>query len=191
VLAPVTIDRPVRAATPWVVLALAVWSVGLLVQHLREVPPAVERPGWQRPFSELSEADQRFFRQLRESLFDVERLRALEGTWPEAQRLKDLGLEPFTEEGWKKQAHGVYTTYSWAGPVDGSAVRWLVLYIEPSPQLLADQSPPPPDDEEHHTLRDGTPVHVTVWSIANDGSPMGDEVLAFPAAEGWLERRTR
>jgi hypothetical protein len=172
-------------------VALVVWGGGLLVQHLHEGPAAVEGPGWQRPFSELSEADQRFFRQLRESLFDVEGLRALEGTWPEAQRLKDLGFEPFTEAGWKKQSHGVYTTYSWAGPVGTKAVRWLVLYIEPSPQVLADKSPPPPDDEEHHTLRDGTPVHVTVWSIANDDTPMGDEVLAFPAAEGWLERRTR
>ena len=72
----------------------------------------------------------------------------------------------------------------------------------PDPAVLAGEGVPPfdaPDlrwsrrqhgiyvNYQHHTLPDGTALHVTVWSMANQG-PEPTEVLAFPVSEGWVQR---
>ena len=188
-----------REVLPWLALALAVWGGGLLLQHLRQARPsrAVERPSWQRSFLELSEADQRTFRHLRESLYELERLRVETGRWPEPAVLSAAGVEPFREDehtpprAWSLRQHGVYATYVGVPTSSQEAVRFLIVFVEPAPQVLAAKEPPPPEDEEHHTLADGTPLHVTVWTQPHVDEPVPDEVLAFPAANGWVQRLGR
>jgi hypothetical protein len=176
---------------PWLGLAVAVWAGGLTVQRLRTPASVVEEaPSWQRSFRELSEVDQRTFRHLRESLYELERLRVEAGRWPEPS---SLSVEPFrddewtTPRTWRLRSHGVYATYVGV-PVGREGVRFVIVYVEPGPQVLSVKEPPPPEDEEHHTLADGTPVHVTVWTQVHDEEPVPDEVLAFPAAQGWVQR---
>lgn len=185
----------VREVAPWLLLALGVWAGGLAVQRLRAPGLRVdEQPSWQRSFRELSEADQRTFRHLRESLYELERLRVATGTWPDVESLREAGVEPFREDErtvartWTLRSHGVYATWVGVPTVPGAGARFVVVYVEPAPQVLAAKEPPPPEDEEHHTLPDGTPVHVTVWTQDDSSEPVPDEVLAFPAAQGWTQR---
>lgn len=188
-LVPVRRRHSLREGAPWLALALTVWAVGLLVQRGRAPEVVVELAGWQRSFRELPAREQRTFRHLREALFEMERLRVETGQWPSPERLRDEGVEPFREDeltthrAWALRHHGVYATWVGVPVEDATAQRWLVLVIEPSTNEAA-----PPEDEEHHTRADGVPVHVTVWSQANDDAPVPDEVLAFPAAQGWVQR---
>lgn len=189
VLLPVPRRRPLREVTPWLSVALAVWAAGLLWQRSRPVDREVELAGWQRSFRELPEAEQRTFRHLREALPELERLRVEAGHWPTPETMRDERVEPFREDAlttprvWTLRQHGVYASYVGVPVADPAAQRWLVLFIEPSTN-----EPAPPEDEEHHTRADGVPVHVTVWSQPNDAESVPDEVLAFPAAQGFLQR---
>jgi len=189
VLFPVPRRQPLRDVAPWLTLAVAVWGVGLLVQRSRPVERAVELAGWQRSFRELPESEQRTFRHLREALPELERLRVATGQWPTPETMRDEQVEPFREDElttprrWALRQHGVYASYVGVPVADATAQRWVVLLIEPSTNESA-----PPEDEEHHTRADGVPVHVTVWSQPNDAEPVPDEVLAFPAAQGFLQR---
>ncbi len=189
--------RPTEAL-PWLALSLLVWGAGLTAQRLRATPtPDDALPSWQRSFRELGEADQRTYRHLRESLYELERHRAETGRWPEPATLRDAAVEPFHEDErspareWTLRTHGVYATYVGVPRPPAGAARFVVVYVEPPPEVLAAGPPPPPDDEEHHTLADGTPVHVTVWTQADGPEPVPDEVLAFPAAQGWVQRLAR
>ena len=189
VLLPIPRRRAVREVAPWLSLALVAWAVGLVVQRSRPVQPAVELAGWQRSFRELPDFEQRTFRHLRESLPELERLRVETGHWPTPEAMRDERVEPFREDElttprrWALRQYGVYATYVGVPVDDPNAQRWVVLLIEPSTN-----EPAPPEDEEHHTRADGVPVHVTVWSQPNDAEPVPDEVLAFPAAQGFLQR---
>ncbi len=186
---PVPRQRPLREVMPWLALALLVWAAGLLVQRSRPLERAPERADWQRSFRELPQAEQRTFRHLREALPELERLRVETGRWPEPQTMRDERVEPFREDElttprvWTLRQHGVYASYVGVPVADLAAQRWVVLLVEPSTN-----EPAPPEDEEHHTRADGVPVHVTLWSQPNDAEPVPDEVLAFPAAQGFLQR---
>ena len=85
-----------------------------------------------------------------------------------------------------RRQHGIYVNYVGV-PAAAQGTRWLVLFIEPAATAFEAKTPPPPVDEEHHTLPDGTALHVTVWTTANQG-PEPTEVLAFPVSEGWVQR---
>lgn len=181
-----------REAAPWFAFALLVWGVGLAVQRTRPVTAAVELAGWQASFRETADAEQRTFRQLREALPELERLRVETGTWPAPSQLSAEDIEPFREDEravprtWVLRRHGIYASYVGVPASGSTALRWLVLFIEPTTQ-----EPAPPEDEEHQTMADGVPVHVTLWSQPNDAEPVPDEVLAFPAAQGWVQRLGR
>lgn len=177
--------KALRELGPWLALAVLVWAGGLALQRLRPREPAEALTPWQHSFRELDDAEQRTFRHLREALLDLERARVTLGRWPTPDELS--AVEPFREDErtpsrqWTVRTHGVYASYLGLPRADGQ--RWLVLFIEPSTTEQA-----PPEDEEHHTLPDGRGVHVTVWTQANDEPAPGDEVLAFPAAEKWVQR---
>lgn len=189
VLVPVRRPSAWRAAAPWLVLALVGWAVGLLVQRQRALESPIELAGWQRTFRELPLLEQRTFRHLREATFEVEQVRVETGQWPAPEALAETGVEPFFRDelsparSWAKRQHGVYTSYVGLPSPGAPAERWLMLFIEPTTN-----EPAPPEDEEHHTRADGVPLHVTVWSQPNDAEPVPDEVLAFPAASGWVQR---
>jgi hypothetical protein len=179
-----------RAVAPWLAAVVALWAAGLAVQRWRAGAGGDERPSWQRSFLELSEADQRLYRELREGILEAENSRSATGTWPEPAELAAQGVPPFSPGPlgpaleWSKREQGVYVNYLGV-PRDGAGLRWLVLFIEPEKNLLrAAGEPAPPVDEEHHTLPSGLALHVTVWT-ADQVPPNG--VLAFPVAEGWTQ----
>jgi hypothetical protein len=164
-------------------LVVVVWGAGLLLTRSR-VLPASARPSWQRSFLELSPPQQRAYRELREAVFEAENRRADVQAWPEVAWLVEQGVPPFSVEGWSLRRKGPYASY--VGEAEG--LRWLVLFIEPEPMALGTVADvKAPDDEEHHTLRDGTALHVTVWT-APSSTAVPEGVLAFPASEGWLQR---
>lgn len=170
---PAKDDR--RATLRWLLVAAAVFAGGMLYSRFHGPAPA-PAPSWQRPVSELSAAQQRFYALLRGQLRQAERERASTKSWPSA-----TGVFP---GGWKLLRQASYVNYS--GESEG--LRWLVLFIEPDPRAAAGKAPP--EDEEHHTLSDGTALHVTVWTQPPT-EPPGEQVTAFPAAEGWVERVVR
>jgi hypothetical protein len=189
-LAPVPRPRELTVAAPWLAAALLCWAGGLLLQRVGSTASTAPLPaGWQRSFRELPDVEQRTFRLLREALPELERVRVEAGTWPTPERMRADGVEPFRADErepartWSLRQHGVYATWLGLPPPGSTAQRWLVLIIEPTTA-----EPAPPEDEEHQTRADGVPVHVTVWSQANSEPPPGDDVLAFPAAEGWVQR---
>lgn len=163
-----------RATLSWLLVALGVFGAGTLYSRLQK--PAQPSPAWQRPVSELNEAQQRFHARLREQLKAAERERGQSKGWPAAS-----GIFP---DGWVQRRQGIYVNY--LGEAEG--LRWLVLFIEPDPR--AEPQPPAPEDAEHHTLSDGTPIHVTVWTQPLS-EPRSELVTGFPGAEGWVERVER
>lgn len=162
-----------RATIAWLLVALVVFGVGMFFSRRTEKPP--EAPSWQRPVSELTATQQKFFGALREQLRKAESERSKNKTWPAA-----TGVFP---EGFTLAQQGIYVNYS--GESEG--LRWLVLFIEPDPRFGAEKVP---EDDEHHVLSDGTMIHVTVWTQPIS-EPRPERVTAFPAAEGWVERVRR
>jgi hypothetical protein len=184
-----------RALLPWALVALAAW-VGLAGYARRsQASRGPERAPWQRSYLELSPAEQRLYRDLRAGLFDVENERAWTKQWPDVPWLVEQGVPPFAPDAltpaleWSRSQQLVYVNYLGVPKTPGG-LRWLVLFIEPEKQAFGETTPPPPPDEEHHTLSDGTALHVTVWTMPNEG-PLPDGVLAFPVGEGWTQRLGR
>ena len=163
-----------RATWAWLAVALAVFLGGTLYSKLR-APPA-PTPSWQQPISGLTAEQQRFHAHLREQLRAAEQDRATGKTWPPAAA--------HFPGGWTLRKLG--STVNYVGDAEG--LRWLVLFLEPDPRAKAEKAPP--EDDEHHTLGDGTPLHVTVWTQPLT-EPATDQLTAFPAAEGWVERVRR
>lgn len=172
-----------KAAAPFVALALAVWAAGVVTAHLGRPEGEAAAPPWQRSWLELSPAQQRHYRELREGLLEAENLRAEAKAWPEVAALEAQGAPGFGP-GWELRRQGVYATYLG----EAAGLRWLVLFIEPSPPAFgAAAEAPAPTDEEHHTLPDGTALHVTVWT-QDATAPRPQGVLAFPVTEGFVQR---
>lgn len=172
-------------AAPFVLLALLVWGAGVARARLTGTTTAEPAgPPWQHSFLELTGPQQRLYRELREGLDDAENRRAETQRWPDPAELAADQVPAFATSRWSLATQGPYVNY--VGEAAG--LRWLVLYIEPEPGLLrAPNEAPPPFDEEHHTLPDGTAVHVTVWT-QSPTEPTPSAVLAFPVAEGWVQR---
>lgn len=161
-----------RATILWLVIALGVFAAGTFFSK-RSKPQ--DTPSWQRPVSELTEPQQKFYATLRELLRKAEAERGKSKSWP-----APAGIFP---EGFSLQQQGIYVNY--AGEREG--LRWLVLFIEPDPRFPAENVR---EDDEHHRLSDGTMLHVTVWTQPTS-EPRPERVTAFPAAEGWVERVER
>ena len=164
-----------RTTFIWLLVAFVVFGVGTLVTRLQS-KPAEPAPSWQKPVSELTAEQRRFYLELRGQLRSAERARDATKTWP-----APAGIFP---EGWVHRRQGMYVNYLG----EGEGLRWLVLFIEPDPRVAFEKAPL--EDDEHHTLSDGTALHVTAWTQPLD-EPATDRVTAFPAAEGWAERVAR
>jgi hypothetical protein len=181
----------VREVAPWVGVALAVWVCGVVVS--RQHGPAQSPPPWQRSFLELTAPQQQLYRAIREGIFEIENRRLVTAgrpTWPSVEALRDEQLPPFGDDGitsessWELRFELPSVTYLGTG----AGLRWLVLFIEPQPMALGGAGDrPTPVDEEHHTLRDGTALHVTVWTTSLD-APAPTGVLASPVGAGWVQR---
>ena len=196
-----------KTAVRWLVVALVVWAAITVVTRLRTPPPLPPAgPAWQRDTSELSEGQQRAYAQLRAAIRDVEAERARTGSWPVAiddpltpsevegatarpspspdSAGDERSARPVAVERGQMRQQGQAVNYV----TEAEGLRWLVLFLEPDPRLP--KEPAPPEDDEHHTLSDGTPLHVTLWTQPLTESPP-TELVAFPAAEGWVERVRR
>lgn len=188
--APPTLSLELRRAAPWFALALAVWAAGLLTARFRKTAVSESAAPWQRSYLELPVEEQRLYRAVREGIFEAENRRAETKEWPSAEALAADDIPPFAASAplprlrWTMRRQGIYVNY--VG--EGAATRWLVLFIEPEPSAFTTPGEQaPPVDEEHHTLPDGTALHITVWTqAATEPPPAG--VLAFPVAEGWIQR---
>ncbi len=164
-----------RTTLIWLLVAFAVFGVGALVTRFKSLPPT-PAPSWQKAVSELTDGQQRVYRELRAQVRAAERERGATKSWP-----APAGIFP---DGWVQRRQGMYVNY--LGERDG--LRWLVLFIEPDPRAAYEKAPA--EDDEHHTLSDGTALHVTVWTQALTEAAT-QRVTAFPAAEGWVERVAR
>lgn len=163
-----------RASLLWLAAALALFGAVQLVQHLRR-PSAPPLLAWQRPVSEFTPAQRAMFTELRASLRTAEAQRVATHEWPQ--------LNLTANATWSLRRQRLAINYV----AHAEGLRWLVLFLEPDPRL---SEPAPPEDDEHHTLSDGTALHVTVWTQPLT-TPATDEVTAFPASEGWVERVAR
>ena len=188
-----SLQRELLELTPWLAAVAILWTTGVLLQRARTLRPEDTFAAWQRSWLQLPTSGQRLYRQLREGILEAENVRAATGAWPEPAALAADGVPPFAADAlgsaltWTKRQHGVYVNY--LGVPSGAGPRWLVLFIESEPGLLRGPGEqPPPVDEEHHTLPNGLALHVTVWT--SQTTP-GDEVLAFPVAEGWTQQLGR
>jgi hypothetical protein len=152
----------------WLAIAALVWLGAWAVTRWQRAT-TVARPTWQKPVSELTEAQRTEFVRLREAIVVAESGRSANRAWP------DTFLPGFT-----RTTRGLHTTY--VGEAAG--LRWLVLFLEPDPRLGPEDAGL---DDEHHRLADGTSLHVTVWTQGLDLAPP-TQLVAFPAVEGWTER---
>jgi hypothetical protein len=152
-----------RTTLLFLLVSLGVFA-GLTLLTKKKTPPPPARPSWQRPVNELTEAQQRVYAELRARLPELKKAREQTGSWP----------GPTASAG-----HVINYVQEREG------LRWLLLVLEPDPRLP--REPPPPEDDEHVNLADGTGLHVTLWTQPlTEAPPPG--VIAFPAAEGWVER---
>ena len=137
-----------------VVLAVAVYLA--LKSSALETPGAASLLPYQELVATLVGADQAMFADLTKQVIDVEGMRAVEGQWPDAGRLKVL--TGFT---WTASREGYFLNYLATPGGDPSAAAWLLVIQEPDPQAPVD---PAPNDETHHRLADGTVLHVAIWT---------------------------
>lgn len=130
--------------------------------------PNTELPEWQRKVSELDATQRTVEANLRSALKNAEDVRNRTAAWP-AELMPGF---PITAQG---------TTINAFGTV--GETQWLVLVLEPEARDTQEKAVV---DDEHHLLGDGTLIHVTVWTRPVTAPP--DELVAFPAAEGWVQR---
>lgn len=140
---------------------------------------------------DVSAAEQRIFRELREGLLEAERVRSTTGQWPDVAGLAAEGIPPFAPDPTKKGSSYKWTSVrqDWAVnylgvPSDPAAPAWVLVILEPEPGAPAD---PAPNDETHHRLPDGTTLHVSLWNIPEEKRRSGFAVLRLPQNEGWTQ----
>jgi hypothetical protein len=138
-------------------------------------------------FRELDADAQRWYRASLEGLTEAEDVRSRSGEWPSVEVLAGRKIPPFAPDPldragyrWRMLRDGTLVNY--VGTPDAAAQRptFVISILEPDPGTPID--PQTPVDETHHKLRDGTILHVSVWT----GPKTLDKPAATPAFEdGW------
>ena len=148
---------------------------------------------YQRPFTELDSASQREYRELREAILEIERLRSDEKAWPEADRLRDDGIPPFAQDGvdgktrtWRRIQDRLTTFYAGVPLENGARPLLLIRLLESAPGDGEAANPDVRLDEEHHRLADGTLLHVTVW-CAGDRRSIAPDAGFRPEFDGFTQ----
>jgi hypothetical protein len=144
-------------------------------------------------FRELDADAQRLYRASLEGLTEAEDVRSRSGEWPAVEVLAGRKIPPFAPDPldrasyrWKLLRDGTLVNYvgtpAGSGANDPATKRptFVISILEPDPGTPID--PQTPVDETHHKLRDGTILHVSVWT----GPKQLDKPAATPAFEdGW------
>jgi len=137
-------------------------------------------------FRELDSEAQRIYRQTLDGLTEAEDVRSRAGEWPPVEALAARNVPPFATDPidhagyrWRLLRDGTLVNYVGTPSVAGKPT-YVIAVLEPDPGTPID--PQTPVDETHHKLRDGTILHVSVWT--------GPKDLAKPAAtpafeDGW------
>ncbi len=130
-------------------------------------------------FAALDGDAQRLYRDCLTGLAEAETTRSTTGDWPTVEQLAARKTPPFADAGyrWRMLRDGTLVNY-----VGEAANRpaFVISILEPDPGMPID--PQAVVDETHHKLRDGTVLHVSVWT--------GTKTLTKPAAsppfeDGW------
>ncbi len=145
---------------------------------------------FQLPFGELSQSDQRMYRQLREGIAELVRYRSMDGAWPPVALLESAGVPPFAEHPLDAGA------YHWSLRLEGRSIRYLGSAAPGRSSFLvtiAEPDPRAPDvthlgmkalDELHRRLDDGTILDLGVWLRPG---PAPARVLDPPMNQDWKQ----
>ncbi len=139
-------------------------------------------------FGTLDAGAQRMYRSCLDALAEAEATRGKSGAWPTVEQLvaKNLApfLDPLDKAGYRWTLLNRGGVFDYVGVPDASSGRptFLINVVEPEPGMVVDVGLP--SDETHHRLRDGTMLHVGVWSVP--GARQLDTAVPTPAFEdGW------
>jgi hypothetical protein len=135
-------------------------------------------------FRDLDADGQRMYRAALAGLTEAEDVRSRTGDWPAVEALAARRVPPFAPDPLDRAG------YRWAILRDGLLVNYVgtpakgptiaIVIVEPARGMAAD--PQAIVDEQHHKLRDGTLLHVSIWT--------GAKPLTTPAStpafeDGW------
>ena len=135
-------------------------------------------------FRDLDAAGQRLYRAALAGLTEAEDVRSRTGDWPTvevlaARRVPPFAPDPIDRAGyrWRLLRDGLLVNYV-GTPAAGPTIAIVVL--EPDRGMAAD--PQAIVDETHHRLRDGTLLHVSIWTGAK---PLANPVSTPAFEDGW------
>ena len=140
-------------------------------------------------FQQLSNANQRIYREVQEGVLEAERVRSSTGRWPGADELASDGVAPFAPDPIDRARHTWITVrggtaVNYVGTEAGGREALWMLAVEPDPGTPKD--PTAPVDEVHHRLADGTMIHVTVW-LGPPPAPGAAAVATLPPDLGYKQ----
>jgi hypothetical protein len=138
-------------------------------------------------FRELDANDQRMYRASLEGLTEAEDVRSRANAWPTVEQLAGKRIPPFAPDpldraGYKWTLLHDRTLVNYLGTPDPASKRptIAIVIVEPDPGTAPD--PQAVVDETHHKLKDGTVLHVSIWT----GTKALPGAVSTPAFEdGW------
>lgn len=135
-------------------------------------------------FRDLDADTQRMYRAALAGLSEAEDVRSRTRDWPPVEALAARRVPPFAPDPldragyrWKLLRDGQLVNYV-GTPTTGPTIAIVIL--EPDRNMAAD--PQAIVDETHHKLRDGTLLHVSIWT---GNKPLATPVSTPAFEDGW------
>ncbi len=178
----ILVEPPSARAEAWAVaravFLVVLWAALAVSAETYRATGAGAAPAvspFERRFQDLPSADQRLYRSMQEGVLEAERVRSTTGTWPDVGALAAAGVPPFAPDPldragytWRRIAGAGKVDYVGTPAGDASRDSFFLIVTEPDPGTPND--PLAATDEIHHRLRDGTMIHVTIWT----GPPLAE-----------------
>jgi hypothetical protein len=170
---------------------IALWSSALMLATWGGNDATAKRSGVtavdEIAFRELDAEAQRMFGRCNEGLLDAEDQRSRTGAWPAveaegARNVPPFAADPIDRVGyrWKILRDGLLVNYVGVPAAGANRSALAIVVLEPDPGMTPD--PQAVIDEQHHKLRDGTLLHVSIWTGGKDLT----RAASTPAFEdGW------
>jgi len=135
-------------------------------------------------FRDLAGDGQRLYRTALAGLTEAEDVRARTGDWPAVEALAARRVPPFAPDPidragytWRLLRDGLLVNYV-GTPATGPTIA--IVVVEPDRGMATD--PQAIIDETHHKLRDGTLLHVSIWT---GPKPLTSPVSTPAFEDGW------